>query len=204
MEASLLVSFDGEIRSPGAPRARLERRRAARTGMIGFLARVGVLSLLAHLGAVDACSIDTGIIEFTPAAGSSAAASAAALPAPEVTLTSLQRGIGSDDGSCRYLGSIGLRLHWPAAHAARLAEIGFRFRVVAGTAPAGLLPDHPVQRASEGDHVDFAFVWADGDPSAQAPLDFEVEVVAVDGHLRYGAPARFRVVHPYPTRSEEP
>lgn len=116
------------------------------------------------------------------------------LPAP--TSVTVNRGVGprgaagcgQSTTSCDDLGSvqIGVAATDDQTPAAR---IGYRLRVVKGSAPRDLVPQQAIEAVSG---VLF-LAWLDGATDDQEGLDFTLEVVAVDGAGNESAPQSVRV-----------
>jgi hypothetical protein len=117
----------------------------------------------------------------------------ARLPRPIPKLIRVQRGAGTTDASCNDAGLIELELAWPTSSEYELDEIGFYFRVVAGTPPDLIFPLIPITGRIERHHMQFVFAWLDQHPSKQLPLDLRVEVFAVNRRLEIGPSAYFTV-----------
>ena len=93
---------------------------------------------------------------------------------------------------CGGFGQLSLELDWPASSAYRLGEVGFYFRVLGADRPDHIFPLKPITGKLAG-QARFHFIWPDGPPSNQQPLNFEVEVFAVNKGLEIGPASRFRV-----------
>jgi hypothetical protein len=106
----------------------------------------------------------------------------------------LKRGVGpSSSGcgertatSCDDLGTLTLHVVPPADDRTAPEQIGYRIRVIAGTPPSGLtFPDQAV--VPYAGRLDF--VWIDGATDDQEPIDFTIEIVAVDRAGNQGQPS---------------
>lgn len=150
------------------------------------------VALCAVLAVADAaaCNLSTGIIPFAsvPAAN---AADDAGLKAPVLELVSLTRGV---DGraSCDASGLLTLSVEWPRGTDYKLRELGFEFHVV-GDDPLTIFPREPVAGRVDGRRSEFVFLWRDGPPAQQLPIDLVVEVRAVTADHRRGPPAQLRI-----------
>jgi len=145
----------------------------------------------------QACSFAPGYEPFTPAAASFEPRiendRMAVLPAPQIASVRVQRGTAASSGMCGDVGQLTLALDWPRASSYRLDEVGFYFRVVKGRQPDRIFPAIPVTGKISGRRAQFFFIWLDGHPSGQVPLDLEVEVFAVNKGLEIGPARRFRI-----------
>lgn len=74
-----------------------------------------------------------------------------------------------------------------------LDEVGFYFRVLRGKQPDRIFPATPITGKIARQRMQFFFVWLDGHPARQVPLDLEVEVFAVNKGLEIGPSRRFRI-----------
>ena len=66
------------------------------------------------------------------------------------------------------------------------------FRVVGEDALA-IFPSAPVVGSVDGKRSEFVFLWRDGPPAQQAPIDLMVEVRAVTVDNRRGPPTQLRI-----------
>ena len=159
--------------------------------------KIFALTLLAFTGPSLACSIITGVEQFEPEPKNFERKFdgnlIAMLPAPEVRLLDVTRGTGSDRFSCNKAGRIRVRVTWPRSSKYDIDEIGFYFRVVSGKTLDLIFPLIPVKGLIEDNKAEFSFVWLDGAPSQQQPLDLEVEVFAINRGQEIGKSARFHV-----------
>ena len=112
----------------------------------------------------------------------------AVLPAPEkVEILSVIRGTAAPGASCDDAGILKLRVTWPSLSIYRLDEVGFYFRADVDKLPDLIFPLAPIIPISiNDDEAEFTFVWLDGHPSRQKPIDFELEVFAVNDGLQIG------------------
>ena len=144
-----------------------------------------------------ACSFAPGYEPFRPAPAISEGRIGddrlALLPAPRVRIIRLTRGTSAGDGMCGDAGQLTLELDWPKSSVYKLGEVGFYFRVLSGQQPDRIFPLIPVTGTVTGQRARFFFVWLDGHPSGQRPLDLEVEVFAVNKGLELGASRSFRL-----------
>lgn len=152
------------------------------------------VALCAVLAAADAaaCTLSTGTAPFAVAGTPAAIADDGALRAPGLEVVSLTRGV---DGraSCDASGLLTLSVAWPRGTDYKLRDIGFEFRVVGGEDVLSIFPRQPVAGRVDGRRSEFVFLWQDGPPSQQVPIDLVVEVRAVTADNRRGPPAQLRV-----------
>ena len=162
------------------------------------------IALLASPLSSQACSFAPGFQAYTPAAASFEAKvdgeRYALLPAPGVRIVRLARGTAAPGGMCGGIGQLTLELDWPASSVYKLGEVGFYFRVLGGAPPDRIFPLAPVTGTVTGQRARFFFVWQDGHPSVQQPLNLDVEVFAVNKGLEIGAPRRFHLTDEAPAR----
>ena len=154
---------------------------------------VALCALLAVSEAV-ACNVSTGV---TPFANDQAASAMddAGLKSPVLALVGLTRGV---DGraSCDASGLLTLSVEWPRGTDYKLRELGFEFRVVGGEDRLSIFPKAPVTGRVDGRRSEFVFLWQDGPPAQQQPIDLVVEVRAVTPDNRRGPPAQLRIAAP--------
>ena len=119
----------------------------------------------------------------------------ATLPAPEkVEVQTLIRGTAAPGASCEDAGILTIRITWPQNSIYGLDEVGFYFRADAQKLPDLIFPLEPIVPIHFSDNeATFTFIWLDGHPSRQRPLDFELEVFAVNMGLQIGPPRTIRV-----------
>lgn len=145
------------------------------------------------------CSFAPGYNGFLPSAASFEAKMdgdhIALLPAPTVTSVKVKRGTASAGASCDDAGRLTLDVNWPLSSTYKLNEVGFYFRVVRGKQPDQIFPLEPVYGEILGQRAQFLFVWLDGHPSDQSPLNLEIEVFAVNKGLQIGPSQKFRVAN---------
>ena len=118
------------------------------------------------------------------------------LPAPKVLITNITRGTAAPGSTCADAGIISVDVYWPEASQYELDEIGFYFRTQSHKLPDLIFPLEPVAPLTaniSGNRAAFTFVWLDGHPDQQIPLDFELEVFAVNKGMEIGPPAKLRV-----------
>lgn len=153
---------------------------------------VAVLCAVLAVADAAACNLSTGITPFSVASTPSAVADDGALRVPELEVVSVTRGV---DGraSCDASGLLTLSLAWPRGSDYKLRELGFEFRVVDGEDRLSIFPRQPVAGRVEGRRSEFLFLWQDGPPSQQVPIDLLVEVRAVTLDNRRGPPAQVRI-----------
>lgn len=119
------------------------------------------------------------------------------LPKPEVKITSVTRGTAAPGASCDDAGIITLLVTWPKESLYSLDEIGFYFRASGNVASKYIFPNVPVASTkAKGNEVEFMFVWLDGHPKQQKPMDFELEVFAVNRGYEIGSSEKVVVQAP--------
>lgn len=139
-----------------------------------------------------ACSLKSGINEFTPQ-GTAVSTSSEGLKAPELEVVSITRGIGTKHSSCDDTGLLTIRVEWPRGTDYKLRDLGFEFRVVSGDGTYKIFPEGAVTSRVDGRAAEFLFMWTDGPPAQQQPINLEVEVRAVTADNRRGPTTRLRV-----------
>lgn len=149
-----------------------------------------LLCVLLSAPGANACSLSTGIKPFTPAQAP-ANDSGEGLKMPVAEVLSVTRGIGSRNASCDEAGLLSVRVGWPRGTDYKPRDLGFEFRVVSGSSPYAIFPEGPVSGRVEGRDSEFLFMWRDGSPDQQQPIQLEIEVRAVTQDNRRGPPARF-------------
>lgn len=151
------------------------------------------LAICAFLVAADAaaCNLSTGTMPFA-VAGPSTADAGDALRAPSLEMVSLTRGINGR-ASCDASGLLTLSVEWPRGTDYKLRDLGFEFRVVVGEDRWSIFPKTPVAGRVDGRRSEFVFLWQDGPPAEQQPIDLVVEVRAVTPDNRRGPPAQLRI-----------
>jgi len=150
-----------------------------------------VLVLLAPVA--QSCPISSGIADFAVPAGTPVEAAAGELAAPELQVVSITRGVGERHASCDDVGLLTLQLYWPRGNDYKLRDIGFRFQAIGADTGYAIFPAGAVSGKVDGRKSQFVFMWRDGAPSTQRPLDFEVEVRAVTRGNVIGPPTRLRI-----------
>lgn len=150
---------------------------------------VALCALLAVSDAV-ACNLSTGVTPFARGQATTATDDAGLKP-PVVEVVSLTRGV---DGraSCDASGLLTVRVEWPRGTDYKIRDLGFEFRVVGEDALA-IFPSAPVVGSVDGKRSEFVFLWRDGPPAQQAPIDLMVEVRAVTADNRRGPPTQLRI-----------
>lgn len=143
--------------------------------------------------AAAACMFTSNVTPFQ--ADAPALVDNAQIPAPEIEIASLTRGIGGG-ATCDALGFLSVQLKWPRGSDYSLDEIGFEYRLVSGQAPEGLLPAVAVASPVSGRKAEHQFTWQDVPTSQQVPVHLELEVRAVTRDRQRGAPARVRIDSP--------
>lgn len=141
----------------------------------------------------QACGMTSKLVPFALAAGSAPTdASPDELPAPAAVVTEIVRGIGPNHASCDDTGLLAVLVEWPRGKY-KLRDLGFEFKVVAGSTAYAIFPEAPQQAPIDGRRSDFLFMWREGAPAQQKPIDLQVEVRAVTRDNRRGPPARILV-----------
>ena len=152
-----------------------------------------VLCALLAVQDVAACGMTSKLVPFAVTEGSSPVEAAGGeLPAPVAVVGEIVRGIGPNHSSCDDTGLLNVTVQWPRGDY-KLRELGFEFKVVAGSTPYAIFPAGPVQAPISGRSSDFLFMWREGGPAQQQPIDLQVEVRAVTRDNRRGPPARILV-----------
>jgi hypothetical protein len=140
-----------------------------------------------------ACGMTSKLTAFELVAASVPAAQAdVGLPAPVAVVTEIVRGIGPKHSTCDDTGLLSVEIEWPRGKY-KLRDLGFEFKVVSGTTTYAIFPDHPIQAPIDGRHGDFLFMWQEGAPAQQQPIDLQVEVRAVTRDNQRGPPTRIVV-----------
>ncbi len=149
-----------------------------------------------------ACSFEPGYAVFWPDAKAfefrydETGEYVALLPQPKVTITNITRGTAAPGSSCADAGVLELTIDWPPSSVYELHEVAFYFRAPIKSLPDlifPLAPAAPLDSYINGNKAKFHFVWLDGHPSQQKPLDFTLEVFAVNEGLEIGKSAKVRV-----------
>ena len=140
-----------------------------------------------------ACGMTSKLVPLELEAGiKSVQVAASELPEPVVVVTEIVRGIGPKHSSCDDTGLLTLMVEWPRGKH-KLRDIGFEFKVVAGQTPYPIFPEGPMQAPSNGRKSDFLFMWREGAPAQQKPIELQVEVRAVARDNQRGPPARILI-----------
>ena len=138
-----------------------------------------VLCALLIAPGASACGMTSKLTTFEPAAGSVPVVGASEdLPAPVAVVTEIVRGIGPKHSTCDDTGLLSVEIQWPRGKY-KLRDLGFEFKVVSGATAYAIFPDSPIQAPIDGRRGDFLFMWQEGGPSQQQPIDLQVEVRAV-------------------------
>ncbi|NDK37291.1 hypothetical protein DT603_00330 [Pseudoxanthomonas gei] len=154
---------------------------------------VVVLCAMFAVQDVVACGMTSKLVPFSMAEGSPPVDVAGGeIPAPTAVVTELVRGIGPNHSSCDDTGLLTVVVEWPRG-GYKLRELGFEFKVVAGSTPYAIFPEGVVQAPISGRSSDFLFMWREGAPAQQQPIDLQVEVRAVTRDNQRGPPARILV-----------
>jgi hypothetical protein len=143
----------------------------------------------------SACGMTSKLTAFEPVAGSVPAdvqQAGVELPAPVAMVTEIVRGIGPKHSTCDDTGLLSVEIEWPRGKY-KLRDLGFEFKVVSGTTAYAIFPDSPIQAPINGRRGDFLFMWQEGAPSQQQPIDLQVEVRAVTRDNLRGPPTRIMV-----------
>ena len=117
------------------------------------------------------------------------------LPLPPAVVTGIVRGIGSNHETCNDTGLLTVVVEWPRGKY-KLREVGFEFVPVGGAAPYAIFPEGPVQGHENRRSSEFLFLWRDGPPSQQRPIDMQVDVRAVTRDNLRGPATRLRLGSP--------
>ncbi|HEY1034954.1 MAG TPA: hypothetical protein VGE09_08235 [Pseudoxanthomonas sp.] len=151
------------------------------------------LAICAFLVVADAtaCNLSTGTTPFAVAAAPAADAGDG-LRAPVLEMVSLTRGINGR-ASCDASGLLTVSVEWPRGTDYKLRDLGFEFRVVGGEDRLSIFPKAPLTGRVDGRRSEFVFLWQDGPPAQQGPIDLVVEVRAVTPDNRRGPPAQLRI-----------
>jgi len=157
-----------------------------------YLRCAAVLCVFLCVPDVEACSLKSGVNEFKPQ-GTTTSAGQEGLKAPELELVSITRGIGTRHSSCDDTGLLSIRVEWPRGTDYKMRDIGFEFRVVSGESTYEIFPQTAVAMDVDGRVSEFLFMWRDGPPAQQQPINLQVEVRAVTADNRHGPPARLAV-----------
>lgn len=171
------------------------RMPAAVSTAAAALVLSAALSLFPHSAA--ACSISTGVVPFELRAHARADFVRPTLPAPSLGKVRVHRATSDEGGSCSDIGSLQIDLSWPRGAPVALGRVGFYFKPVGATGWASLFAEEPVKQLDRKHPAQFSFVWIDP-PARQVPMDFELDVVAVDERGRTGKPLRIHVVQALP------
>jgi hypothetical protein len=157
--------------------------------------RIAIISilLLVCVPAAYACSFRTGIGLFVSDQENFETkmenSKIALMPSPRVSILSIKRGTVAPGSSCDDAGILKLKVGWPKESAYSLDEIGFYFRADMAKLPDLIFPLVPITTSRvEGSEAEFMFVWLDGHPKHQLPLNFNLEVFAVNKGLQIGPP----------------
>jgi hypothetical protein len=102
------------------------------------------------------------------------------------------RGIGPKHSTCDDTGLLTVMLEWPRGKH-KLRDVGFLFEVVSGAQSYAIFPEGPIQAPINGRDSDFLFMWQEGAPAQQKPIDLQVDVRAVTRDNRRGPPTRIVV-----------
>ena len=157
-----------------------------------YLRYAAVLCVFLCVPDAKACSLKSGISEFKPQVAATNSNSEG-LKAPELEVVSITRGIGTRHSSCDDTGLLSIRVEWPRGSDYKLRDIGFEFRVISGGSTYDIFPESAVTVDVDGRVSEFLFMWRDGPPAQQQPIDLQVEVRAVTADNRRGPPARLAV-----------
>ena len=151
-----------------------------------------VVMLCALLAAphVYACGMTSKLTPFALAAGSTPVETVGGeIPAPVVAVTEIVRGIGPKHSTCDDTGLLSVMVEWPRGKH-KLRDMGFEFKVVSDNPAYAIFPEGPIQAPIEGRSSDFLFMWQEGAPAQQKPIDLQVEVRAVTRDNQRGPPTR--------------
>jgi len=139
-----------------------------------------------------ACAMKDKLVVLPVVAGDVAVdAPAEELPAPAAEVVEVIRGISADHASCDDVGLLTVVIEWPRGEH-RLADIGFEFSPVDDVGYE-IFPTSPVSGIQDRRRSEFIFMWRDGSPAQQKPIDVLVDVRAVTADNRRGPPSRIHV-----------
>ena len=154
---------------------------------------VVVLCALFAAPHVFACGMTSRLAPLELVAGSAPVETVSGeIPAPVVEVTEIVRGIGPGHASCDDTGLLSMAVEWPRGKY-KLREVGFEFKVVSGVPPYAIFPEGPMQAPASGRNSEFLFMWREGAPAQQKPIDLQVEVRAVTRDNQRGPPTRIVV-----------
>ncbi len=140
-----------------------------------------------------ACGMSSTAVPFeTDGTQTARDAPAGELPAPPAVVTELVRGIGSNHATCNDTGLVTVVIEWPRSKY-KLREVGFEFLPVGASVPYVIFPEGPVQGREARRLSEFLFLWRDGPPSQQKPIDMQVDVRAVTRDNQRGPATRLRL-----------
>lgn len=159
---------------------------------------LGAALLLSAQGAA-ACSIGTGVAPFEPSAKAEPEFGRPTLPAPILREVRVYRATSHDGVSCSDAGSLLIELAWPEDAPVDPERVGFYFKPVRARQWAHLFDKGPVRQLNRKTPGRFSFVWIDP-PAEQVPMDFELDVIAVDERSRTSKPLRIRVAQDPPRK----
>jgi hypothetical protein len=160
--------------------------------------KISILTLLLSAVSINAnaCSFAPGYFEFKSEQNFKAKMQnevIALLPAPKAKIIKIIRGSSSDGGYCGDAGIIMLSVEWPKGSVYSLEEIGFYFQADNGMKPDLIFPLEPIKGTINKNIAVFQFVWLDGHPKYQKPLNFKVNVFAVNKGLQIGQPTQIHI-----------
>lgn len=151
--------------------------------------------LLLAVSEAGACGMSSTAVPFQTAQTTARDAPPVELPPPPAVVTQIVRGIGSNHSNCNDTGLLTIVVDWPRGKY-KLREVGFEFVPVGGSAAYEIFPQGPVQGREERRRSEFLFLWRDGPPSQQKPIDMQVDVRAVTEDYLRGPATRLRLVPP--------
>jgi len=114
------------------------------------------------------------------------------LPLPPAVITQVVRGIVSNHATCNDTGLLTVVIEWPRGNY-KLRDVGFEFLPVGGNVAYPIFPEGPVQGRENRRRSEFLFLWRDGPPSQQKPIDMQVDVRAVTRDNQRGPATRLRL-----------
>ncbi len=144
----------------------------------------------------SACGMSSTAVPFeTDRTQTARDAPSGELPQPPAVVSEIVRGIGANHATCNDTGLVTVLIQWPRGKY-KLGEVGFEFIPVGGTIPYPIFPEGPVQGREARRRSEFLFLWSDGPPSQQKPIDMQVDVRAVTRDNQRGPATRLRLRSP--------
>ncbi len=135
-----------------------------------------------------ACGMNSTAVTFPVGEGVAAGdAPPGQLPPPPAAVVDIVRGIGANHATCNDTGLLTVMVEWPRG-TTKLRDIGFEFSTLSPDPPYAIFPAGPVQGRIDGRRSEFLFLWREGGPAQQKPIDMQVEVRAVTRDNLRGPP----------------